>query len=251
MSTIRAVTFDLWDTVFIDDSDEPKRKAAGKLPKRLERRELVYQFLKKYQNISKELVNAVYDAIDAAFNKVWHEQFITWSVQERLNLILKGLNASLPEPDLAELVKLHQEMEINFRPDFIIGVHGAIKELHKNYKLGVISDAIFTPGRALCTLLADEDLLDLFDVFIFSDEKGSSKPAPAVFQMACDAFRIKPEELVHIGDREHNDIDGAHAVGAKAVLCTAAIDRGSANTKAEAVFNDYKNLPEIIDKLND
>ena len=35
---IKGITFDLWDTVFIDDSDEPKRKKAGRPTKSVERR---------------------------------------------------------------------------------------------------------------------------------------------------------------------------------------------------------------------
>lgn len=248
--SIKAITFDLWDTIFIDDSDELKRKIAGKPPKTVERRQLVYNVVKKYNdNISQEIVNFVYDAIDAAFKKVWLEQFVTWSVYDRLILILKGLNLTLPEDELKKLVLLHEEMELNFLPSTIKGVHEAIKELHKRYKLGVISDVVFTPGRYLRKLLEDEGILEMFDVFIFSDEIGKSKPDPYVFYKACEEFGIKPEELVHIGDREHNDIEGAQKIGAKAILCTAIIDRGSSNTKAHSVFNDYKDLPKIIDNL--
>ena len=44
---IKGITFDLWDTVFIDDSDEPKRKADGRPTKAVERRQLVHQFVAK------------------------------------------------------------------------------------------------------------------------------------------------------------------------------------------------------------
>ena len=57
---IKAITFDLWDTVFIDDSDEPKRKAVGKPTKAVERRKLVKQFVSKHMLIPQELVNAVF-----------------------------------------------------------------------------------------------------------------------------------------------------------------------------------------------
>ena len=70
---IKAITFDLWDTVFIDDSDEPKRKAAGRLSKKDERRFLVYEFVQKHKDVSKELIDSIYNTADAAFSKVWHE----------------------------------------------------------------------------------------------------------------------------------------------------------------------------------
>ena len=69
---IKAITFDLWDTVFINDSDEPKRTAAGRLSKPLERRQLLKKYLDKYEAVSSETVTAVYDAVDAAFKKVWY-----------------------------------------------------------------------------------------------------------------------------------------------------------------------------------
>ena len=78
---IKAITFDLWDTVFIDDTDEPKRKAAGKPTKAVERRELVKQFVDKHMQVSQEIVNAAYNAQDAAFRKAWHDQHVTWSVK--------------------------------------------------------------------------------------------------------------------------------------------------------------------------
>ena len=247
---IKAITFDLWDTVFINDSDEPKRKAAGWPPKPVERRQLVKKFVEKKSPVSMELVQAVYNAADAAFKKVWFEQHNTWSVQERLDLVFKGIGVKLPDSDMKVLVRLHEEMELEFRPDYISGVHEAIKSLHQKYKLGVISDAIFSPGRALRNLLEGEDLLKYFDVLIFSDEIGCSKPAPEIFQAACDGLGVKFQELVHIGDREQNDIVGPREMGIRSVLCTAAVDRGSDNTLADAVFKDYNEFPEIIETMN-
>ena len=247
---IKAITFDLWDTVFIDDSDEPKRKASGRPTKVIERRRLVHEFVNRHSRVSQEIVNAVYDTADAAFRSVWHDQHVTWTVRERLSIVLKGLGQTLPDSEMDELIRLHEEMELEFRPDFIPGVHDAIRALHKNYKLGVISDAIFSPGRALRSLLEGEGLLQYFDVFVFSDEIRHSKPEPVVFQAALQGFDIEPGQMVHIGDREHNDIAGPQLLGAKAVLCTAAIDRDSENTNAEATFSNYKDLPDIIEKLN-
>jgi len=108
---IKAITFDLWDTVIVDDSDEPKRKAAGRASKAQERRKLVKQFTEKYQEIPQEIIDAVYDAQDAAFRKVWHDHHVTWTVSERLDIILKGLGVAVPGNELSDLIRLHEEME--------------------------------------------------------------------------------------------------------------------------------------------
>ena len=251
MSTkIKAITFDLWDTVFIDDSDEAKRKRAGRLPKSLERRRLMRDFIQKHRLIDQSTVNKVYDAVDLAFRKVWHEHYVTWKVAERLDIIQKALEVELPADEMDELVRLHEEMELEFMPDIVPGVKDAINSLSQNYRLGVISDAIFSPGRALRKILENYDLLHFFHTFVFSDELGHSKPDPAVFASACMQLEVEPNELVHIGDREHNDILYAKKLGVNAVLCTAALDRGSDPQNADGHFSDYADLDTIINDLN-
>ncbi len=45
MSTIKTITFDLWDTMIRDDSDEPKRATRGLRPKKAERRHMIWEVL--------------------------------------------------------------------------------------------------------------------------------------------------------------------------------------------------------------
>jgi HAD superfamily hydrolase (TIGR01549 family) len=249
-AAIRAITFDLWDTVFIDDSDEPKRAAQGLAPKPVERRNLVHQFLERHEPISTEQVELAYNAVDAAFYHVWYSQNITWTVRERLSVLLKALKRDLPEAEFDELVRLHEEMELAVRPDLAVGIAEALQNLHGKYRMGVISDAIFSPGRALRQLLAHYDILKFFEAFVFSDEIGCSKPNAVLFKAAAKALGVKPCEIVHIGDRELKDIEGPHAVGARSVLCTVVKDRGSKDTKADAICSEFSELPDILEKLD-
>ncbi len=249
MSQIRVVSFDLWDTVFVDDSDEPKRRQQGLPTKLVERRDLVYRFLSRHAPIDRALVNCAYDTVDAAFRQVWHHQHVTWSVEVRLRVLLAGLKRELPDEELRELVDLHEHMELHIRPDLAPGVEAALRALSSRYTLVVISDAIFTPGRVLREMLASYGLRDLFSAFVFSDEIGCSKPSPKMFHRIAELTGCSLDEIVHVGDREHNDIAGPHEVGSRAVLFTGAIDRDSANTRADAVCRDYAQLPAIIDSL--
>ncbi|MFB3787706.1 MAG: HAD family hydrolase [bacterium] len=247
---IKAITFDLWDTLFADDTDEPKRQQAGLPPKLIERRELVHQYLQRHAPVARDLVDAAYNAADAAFNKVWHEHYATWTVRERLSIVLKALKRELPDEEFAELIRLHEEMELRFRPDPAPGAGEALRTLKQRYKLGVISDAIFTPGRALRQLLDGEGWLGLFDSLVFSDEVGCSKPRPLVFETAAAQLGAELSEIVHIGDRESNDVDGPHAVGARAVLFTGIKDRGSANSRADAVCDDFARLSAVLERMD-
>jgi putative hydrolase of the HAD superfamily len=250
MPRVRVISFDLWDTVFIDDSDEPKRRARGLPPKPVARRDLVHNYLSRHAAIERALVDCAYDTTDAAFREVWHNQHVTWTVAVRLNVLLKGLKRELPAAEFAELVRLHEDMELAVRPDLVPGVADAVRALAAKYKLVVISDAIFSPGRALRELLSGYGLLDAFSAFVFSDEAGCSKPDPIAFQKAAGLAGCRLDEIVHIGDREHNDIAGPKGVGARSVLLIAAIDRGSASTAADAICRNYGELAAIIETLD-
>jgi putative hydrolase of the HAD superfamily len=248
-SPVRAVTFDLWDTVFVDDSDEPKRQRQGLLPKPAQRRSLVHEFLNRHAPVSRDQVDLAYDTVDAAFSRVWHQHSITWSVRERLETLLQGLGRELPEDDFAELIRLHEEMELEIRPDLATGITEAIQALHGKYRLGVISDAIFSPGRVLRQLLEKEGLLRYFEALIFSDEIGCSKPSPAIFKAAARELGVELAELVHVGDRESNDVTGPQASGARAILTTVVKDRGRDGSRADAVCDSYEELDRILDSL--
>lgn len=249
-NTIKAVTFDLWDTVFIDKSDEPKRQAQGLAPKPVARRNLVESFLNKHQPISREVVEVAYDMTDAAFRHVWYNQNVTWEVSDRMEVLLNGLKRELPKDELAELIRLHEDMELEISPDIAENIGNALAGLKGKYKLGVISDTIFSPGRVLRGILEKYDLKKYFDFFVFSDEAGCAKPNPIVFEKAAAGMGVELNEIVHIGDRKEKDIDGPHAVGAKGIYTTVIKDRGFETCNADAVCTNYQDLVSIVDSLN-
>ena len=218
--------------------------------KPVERRNLVREFLGRHQPIADKLVDVAYDTVDAAFGQVWYAQNITWTVKERLAVLLRGLGRELPEDEFAHLIRLHEEMELAVRPDLASGIAEVLSNLQGKYRLGVISDAIFSPGRVLRQLLDDYEISRFFDAFIFSDELGYAKPVAVVFEAAAKALGVELTEIVHIGDREPKDIEGPRAVGARSIFCTVVKDRGSENTKADAICRDFNMLPQIVEDLN-
>lgn len=249
MAANYAITFDLWDTVFCDDSDEPKRAAAGLPTKRVARRDLLHAALLRHGPIDRAHSDLAYDTADAAFSQVWNAQAVTWTVAERLAVVLKGLGRSLPQAEFAELVRLHEQMEVEIQPDLAPGIATALRTLAGRYRLGVISDTVFSPGTELRRILRGHDLEDCFSSFVFSDEAGHSKPAPALFHLAAEQLSVPVTGLIHVGDRESKDIVGPHAVGARAVLTTVVLDRRKGPSAADAHCADYADLVAIIDGL--
>ena len=246
---IRAITFDMWDTVIHDDSDEPKRAAAGLPSKRDARRALVRDALADHSAVPADVVDAAYDVADAAFNKVWHDQHVTWSVGERLSVLLRGLRRELPETILAEVVARIEEMELEVMPDPVPGIGDAIETLAACHPLAVVSDAIHSPGRCLREWLKRHGLLHHFRAFAFSDEVGHSKPHPDMFHHAAAGLGVDVSEMLHIGDREHNDVRGPHALGMKAILFTATRDRDRTGSTADAICERAADLPAAVERL--
>ena len=247
---IRAITLDLWDTVIHDDTDEPKRAAAGLLPKPAARRALMREALAAQCGVPAEIADAAYDVTDAAFNKVWHDQHVTWTVEERLSVLLGGLERELPETVLADVVAGIERMELEFMPDPVPGIGDALEALADRYPLGVVSDAIHAPGRHLREWLERHDLLHHFRVCAFSDEVGRAKPHPDIFHHAAAGLGVEVSELLHVGDREHNDVRGPHALGMKAILFTATRARDRVGTTADAVCERAADLPAAVERLS-
>lgn len=246
---IKAVTFDLWDTLIHDDSDEPKRAAQGLRSKRAERRHLLWAALQETAPVERAAVDLACNVGDAAFNHVWKVQFVNWTIRERLQVILQGLGRDLPAGRLDALAEATGRMEVEVPPDPIAGVHGCLAELAGRYKLCVVSDAIVTPGTGLRRLLARHGLADFFSGFAFSDEVGRSKPHRAMFDAAAAQLGVRLDEMVHVGDRDHNDVKGPQALAMAAVLFTATRDVDGATTTAEAVCASHAELPAVIDRL--
>lgn len=248
---VKAITFDLWDTVIHDDSDEEKRKARGLASKKETRRELALAALRRDAPLEETTLRAAYDTMEAAFNRMWHDEHVTWTVDERISALLEELGRTLADDHRAELVRELEEMEVTVPPDPIAGIGEAIAALAGSYKLGVVSDAIYSPGRCLREWLRMHDLLQHFDGFAFSDEIGHSKPHHDMFASVASQLGVDIGDMLHIGDRDHNDIKGPHALGMKAVLFTATRDLDKDHTSADAICPRAADLPEIIRRLDE
>jgi len=254
---IEAITFDFWDTLAIDDSDEAKRAALG-LPSKAEARSelFVNKIRASHPQIDPAAAADAYRVANDRFRRDWHEEQRTPSVTTRIYYAYEHLGLKPAPGDYARLVReiddLAREietMEIRIPPDFAPGVHQVIPQLAQSYRLGIISDTIHTHGRGLRQLLAGQDLLRYFSYFLFSDEVRVSKPSSLIFRQAALGFDLVPGNIVHVGDREQNDVAGPLAVGMKAILFTGIVDRGGQKSRAHAVCRHFSELSGLISRL--
>lgn len=254
---IEAITFDFWDTLAIDDSDEAKRTALG-LPSKAEARMELFirKVTTKHPHIAAQRAVNAYQKANERFRHEWHHEQRTPGVPTRISYAYEELGL-LPPPghyarligEIDELAREIEVMEIRIAPDFVSGVHNTIYLLAQQYKLGIISDTIHTNGRGIRGLLAYQGLLQYFSFLVFSDEVGAAKPSPLVFRLAALGLATQITAIAHVGDRESNDIAGPLNVGMKAILFTGAVDRGSEKTRADAICRHMSDLPQVAERL--
>ena len=254
---IEAITFDFWDTLAVDDSDEAKRCALG-LPSKQEARInlFVQKVLANHPTVTARRAANAYQRANERFRRIWHDEHHTPSVATRISYAYEELGL-LPPPgryarlmrEVDELIREIEVMEIRIPPDFTPGVHTIIPLLAEQYKLAIISDTIHTNGRGLRGLLAQQGLLQYFSQQLFSDEVGVSKPSTQIFRQAATLLDVPPERIVHVGDRESNDVDGPLAIGMRTILYTGVVDRSQGRSRAHAVCNQFAAIPQIVQRL--
>jgi putative hydrolase of the HAD superfamily len=241
--TIRAISFDFWGTLF---TEQPGGYALYKQA----RLRLLEDALRGCGTFSSAQVEAACHVEAQAHDEIWRNQHRTLSAAERMGRVLAHLEARLPDDAMAAMVSAVEEGILERPPVLIEGARAAIDQLAGRYRLGIISDVGFSPGRILKQVLAANGLLDAFDSLVFSDEAGCSKPHRRVFEKTAERLAAAPDEIAHIGDLEFTDIVGAKRAGYTAIRFTGVTPmREGETTAADFVIADLAALPGIIERL--
>lgn len=94
--------------------------------------------------------------------------------------------------------------------DFEEHAEDILKQLHKKYKLAIVSNGI---GEAQRGRLEAGDVIHYFDALIISDEVGHWKPSKEIFDIALERTGSLPSETLYIGDSITDDYQGALNAG--------------------------------------
>lgn len=103
-------------------------------------------------------------------------------------------------------------------------------------KIGLVSNGI----RDLTEFVAHHRL-DV-DAIVDSRSHGRVKPHPTIFEAALERLGASPAEAVMVGDSLEEDIEGARALGMRAIL----IDREDRHPEVEPRLTDLYGLPAAL-----
>jgi putative hydrolase of the HAD superfamily len=237
---IKAITFDFWHTLLTEQPNvlglyQNKRKSI-----------LMEMFPEHHARLETDLAGACKTESES-HHRIWEQEHRTLPAVERVSTILNHLEFTITEPALTTIVTRWEEGILDHPPVVIEGARETLEELSKHYRLGIISDVGFSPGRVLKRILADNDLVDYFDSLIFSDEAGRAKPHIEVFQRAADSLSATPDTMVHIGDLERTDVTGAKQAGFRAIrfVGITPMEEGE-TTIADCIATKLTDIPALI-----
>ena len=204
MPTIKAVIFDMYQTLVQDPRDQWHRSFSSiikdqQLPVTAEQlwegwHDSEERFRLRRTDPSLPF-QSYFDAWAAGFEVAFETLGLSGDASAATRLFFADLSRRAPFPETERVVR----------------------ELQGSYRTAVLSNA--DDGF----LLPNLQLLNLeFEVVLSSEMAQSDKPQPELFREMLARLELQPDEAVYVGDRHYEDVHGAQNAGMHAVW----MDRG-------------------------
>jgi len=114
----------------------------------------------------------------------------------------------------------------------------------RGLRLGLLSNTHW-PRHWHEEALSRDGLLDLFDARVYTSDLEHVKPHPEAFRALLHAMDVTAERAVFVGDRQHDDIGGAAAVGMRTVWVRNDMVP-TADVVPDAIIDELSELPELV-----
>ncbi len=183
MRDLKAVVFDLWETLIDWDRD-----------------------------LAAEIAEQVSRLTGADFAERWRTSPNRYTAPIRTALADAGVDPEHMEDVCA--IRLEYVRE-SLRPK-----PGAIATLRRLRERGLKIGLITVCTEDVQVLWPESEFAGLFDAEVFSSELGISKPDPRIYRHCCDLLGVEPQQAVFVGDGANDELAGARRVGMGAILIT-------------------------------
>ncbi len=211
-TTIRGILFDLGDTLINFGPINPREFFKAGV-------QLVHKYLcdlgknpPPFQAYHRRLLLSIqWQTVKSSITKREFDATVT------LAALHKKLGMDLTGDEIAELAwQLYKPLNAHSQPDPQC-VETLSKLTEMGLKLGVVSNT-FLSGALLDRHLAQEGMLQLLPMRVYSCDVLYKKPHPKIFRIALDRIGLAASETMFVGDLQKTDIRGANRVGLISVL---------------------------------
>lgn len=238
--TVRAVTFDLWNTLLWEGPE-------GLRPWRLE--DLGAVLSASGHPVADVTLRRAHDAVHAAYHAAWlaDQRYTSQDAGHDLAAML----APAAGPDLARDLAMAFETAGHRTPIQVVpGAEEVLGRLTAHGVLcAVVCDVGLTPVPVLERRLVSGGIAPFLTTSSWSDEVGHFKPHPAPFRHALEVLGVEPAAALHVGDRTRTDVGGAGALGMRTVRFRGVYDDPEEGPAPEAVIDglvDLLSLPGVL-----
>lgn len=223
---LRAICFDLWDTLIADPPGRGAVRAADRV-RRLQRA----LHAGGWPASPAAITAAIQSALDSL--ATIHNQNRDVDATERVALFYRHLDPALrpaedlPAPTQRAIADAILGGVERVQPDLLPGAPALLADLRRcGLRLALVSNAGLSPGTMLRRTLRRFTIDRHFAVQLYSDETGAWKPHAHMFAQALTSLDVTPEETAFVGDTPETDILGAQACGLRltALVGAAAVD---------------------------
>ncbi len=241
---IRAASFDLWQTLIFDN------RSLGKERDRLR--------LEGMGKILDETCPVNYEALAQAYHRCGQRLVEVQAQQEdmdtsaQVSFLLRCLPGEFGwvldhEETFERLVRAYVEPVLAVPPVLGAGSRETLAWLkEEGYRIALVSNTGRTPGYMSRQLLRQLGIPHFFDVLVFSNELGYTKPHPSIFQVALQGLGLEAPQVVHIGDNPTTDLWGAKRAGMKAVLLNEGLGEAPWGIFPDARIQDILELKQVL-----
>jgi putative hydrolase of the HAD superfamily len=179
-------------------------------------------------------------AFDRAFAACWRRRFMgeLGDLAATLRSVAHDAGGDPTDAQVAEAAELRLASTRRLLaavPATTLDTLGSLRAA--GWRIGLVSNV--TPGSA--AVWRETPMPAYFQAVAFSDEVGAAKPDPAIYLSACRGLGVAPAECVYVGDGADSELEGAAALGMRAVRTVehATVDRGWTGPTIDA-------LPELL-----
>ena len=241
--TIKAVTFDLWETLLFEKDGASAERTSARC------RKLAHALNRFEALVSIEQVEDALNKTISSLLKEWNKNKDVTHM-DQIQLFLENL----PKRSVMPKTKLIKDLSSAYvSPFFEVppylnpDAHTTLKWLKERHnRIGLICNTGLTPGTALRRFLSEQKVSDHFDLMVFSDEVGIRKPDRRIFQLVAKKMKMEPCEVVHIGDNLKADVYGAKNAGFKAIHFSSDVGRDKiAEADPKSLVSISRNLGNL------
>jgi putative hydrolase of the HAD superfamily len=244
---LRAVTFDLWETLIHEDP-------AADAPRRAYRVREVGRILRQGGLAADDgTLERAHEEVLARMDPYWAGN-LDLSILEQTKMFIEtagiAVDGRFPAAVLLDASRHYADAALKYPPRAAAGAAAALAAARASgLRLALLCNTGRTPGKVLREILGTLEMKPFFDVLCFSDEIRLRKPATEFFTRALQRLGVRPDEAVHVGDMPDTDLKGAKAAGMRTIHLRREGRDEAPPGMADFTIASMADLPAVLGKL--